>query len=101
MTDKSRDLGDWQTAVDAYVAAGYSREGAEAVLDQHCAIVASHKPPGPPPMAVADPDPIIEAEDAPAQAEPTDITELPTSGAIPDPATESHQQPSVGQGGAL
>ena len=61
MTDKSRDLGDWQSAVDAYVAAGYSREGAEAVIDQHCAIVASHKPPAPP-QAVAEPEPVIEDE---------------------------------------
>ena len=55
MTDKPRDLGDYQSALDAYVAAGYSKEGAEAVLDQHCAIVASHKPPAPPPQAVAEP----------------------------------------------
>lgn len=61
MTDRPRDLGDWQSAVDAYVAAGYSKEGAEAAIDQHCAIVASHKPPAPPP-AVAEPEPVIEAE---------------------------------------
>ena len=53
---ESRNLGDYQTAVDAYVAAGYSKEGAEAVLDQHCAIVASHKPPAPP-AAVPEPQP--------------------------------------------
>ena len=60
MTDKPRDLGDWQSAVDAYVAAGYSKEGAEATIDQHCAIVASHKPPAPVPAAVAEPEPIVE-----------------------------------------
>ena len=68
MTDKPRDLGDWQSAVDAYVVAGYSKEGAEAVLDQHCAIVASHKPPAPAPVAVAEPEPIIE-DDADAEQE--------------------------------
>ena len=62
MTDKSRDLGDWQSAVDAYVAAGYSKEGAEAVIDQHCAIVASHKPPAPAAAAVPEPEPKEEAE---------------------------------------
>lgn len=61
MTDKPRDLGDWQSAVDAYVAAGYSKEGAEAAIDQHCAIVASHKPPAPP-AAAAEPEPIIESQ---------------------------------------
>ena len=62
MTDKPRDLGDWQSAVDAYVAAGYSKEGAEAVIDQHCAIVASHKPPAPAAAAVPEPEPKEEAE---------------------------------------
>ena len=78
MTDKSRDLGDWQSAVDAYVAAGYSKEGAEAVIDQHCAIVASHKPPAPAPQAVAEPEPVIE-DDADVEQEedidPDDSTE--------------------------
>ena len=62
MTDKPRDLGDWQSAVDAYVAAGYSKEGAEAVIDRHCAIVASHKPPAPAAAAVPEPEPKGEAE---------------------------------------
>ena len=69
MTDKPRDLGDYQSAVDAYVAAGYSREGAEAVIDQHCAIVASHKPPAPAPQAVAEPEPVVEAEEPEPESE--------------------------------
>ena len=81
MTDKSRDLGDYQTAVDAYVAAGYSKEGAEAVLNQHCAIVASHKPPAP---AAAAPEPQpepkeeaeLEQESEQEQDDTADLTEV-------------------------
>ena len=81
MTDTSRDLGDYQTAVDAYVAAGYSKEGAEAVLNQHCAIVASHKPPAP---AAAAPEPQpepkeeaeLEQESEQEQDDTADLTEV-------------------------
>lgn len=87
MTDKPRDLGDWQSAVDAYVAAGYSREGAEAAIDQHCAIVASHKPPAPAPVAVAEPEPIIE-DDADAEPELDQAAELYTLDTAPEDAKE-------------
>lgn len=93
MTDKPRDLGDWQSAVDAYVAAGYSREGAEAAIDQHCAIVAAHSPKIiqdiHKAIAVADFDP------APMQQYHPEPVEEP---AITDPvsAIESHQQPPLG-----
>ena len=85
MTDKPRDLGDWQSAVDAYVAAGYSKEGAEAVLNQHCAIVASHKPPVPAPVAVAEPEPqpepIVEDDDEAEQESEQKQDELDTEDA--------------------
>ena len=64
MTDKPRVLGDYQSAVDAYVAAGYSKEGAEAALDTHCAIVASHKPPALVPVA-AEPELVTAASGSP------------------------------------
>ncbi len=73
MTDKPRDLGDYQSAVDAYVASGYSREGAEAAIDQHCQIVASHKPPAPPPPEpIAEPKSDLEPEPAQEQESASD-----------------------------
>lgn len=74
MTDKPRDLGDWQSAVDAYVAAGYSKEGAEAAIDQHCAIVASHKP-APLPIA-SEPEPIVEEPEQVSEQEQDESADL-------------------------
>ncbi len=82
MTDKPRDLGDWQSAVDAYVAAGYSKEGAEAAIDQHGAIVASHikSPKEPLPQALIEPvaedgrDTVSEPEDAPEPGNPVPVS---------------------------